>query len=133
MRIRRAATLLVLTVLLPGSAQLAAGDRRIGRIALRGWLAAVATIALVGLLWAVHRPWALSLATTPLVLSLLAVALHAAALAWPLLLVDAWRLAVRRPCRAGPAAGSAPPRSGWSCSPPSPRWRSDGAPGPRAT
>ena len=92
MRIRRAATLLVLTVLLPGSAQLAAGDRRIGRIALRGWLAAVATVALVGLLWAVHRPWALSLATTPLVLSLLAVALHAAALAWPLLLVDAWRL-----------------------------------------
>ena len=37
-RFRRAVTLMLMTLVLPGSAQLVAGDRRVGRIALRTWL-----------------------------------------------------------------------------------------------
>jgi polyisoprenyl-teichoic acid--peptidoglycan teichoic acid transferase len=45
-RFRRAVTLMLMTLALPGSAQLVAGNRRVGRIALRTWL----TLVLVGVL-----------------------------------------------------------------------------------
>lgn len=43
--LRRALTLIAMTLLIPGSAQVAAGGRGIGRLALRVWL------ALLGLGW----------------------------------------------------------------------------------
>src|SRR6478672_8151815 len=45
-RFRRAVTLMLMTFVLPGSAQLVSGNRRVGRIALRTWLA----LLVVGLL-----------------------------------------------------------------------------------
>ena len=39
-RFRRALMLMVMTLVVPGSAQLVAGNRRVGRIALRIWFAA---------------------------------------------------------------------------------------------
>ena len=36
-RFRRAVSLMVMTLLVPGSAQLVAGNRRVGRLALRTW------------------------------------------------------------------------------------------------
>src|SRR5689334_17001267 len=53
-RFRRAVTLVLMTLLVPGSAQLVAGNRRVGRIALRVWLASIGTLVAVvvlGLMW----------------------------------------------------------------------------------
>ena len=47
-RFRRALALMAMTLVMPGSAQLMAGDRRIGRIALRTWLVLL-VLALVAL------------------------------------------------------------------------------------
>ena len=46
-RFRRAVTLLVMTLLVPGSAQLAVGRRDVGRIAVRVWLGVVGTLVVV--------------------------------------------------------------------------------------
>jgi LCP family protein required for cell wall assembly len=92
MRIRRAVTLLVITVFAPGSAQFAAGDRRIGRAALRVWLAVLALGAFAGLLALIARPVFLSFATSPTMLVLVALGCFFAAAGWSFLLIDAWRL-----------------------------------------
>ncbi|HEX6917641.1 MAG TPA: LCP family protein [Phycicoccus sp.] len=85
-------TLLVLTLLLPGSAQLAAGNRRLGRPALRVWAGLVTAALLVGLLALVSREAALSLLTHRWTLSVLQVVLLGVAVGWAVLFVDAWRL-----------------------------------------
>ena len=89
---RRAISLVLLTVVLPGSAQLAVGSRRVGRAALRTWLAAVGVLLLALICWFLARGLLLATLTTPLVLSLIAVLLVIAGVAWPALVVDAWRL-----------------------------------------
>ena len=89
---RRAASLLVLTLVLPGSAQLVAGDRRLGRFALRVVGAAVAVAALIGLLALVSRPAALTVLSHRWFLAVLEWALYGFAALWAVLMVDAWRL-----------------------------------------
>ncbi|MEA5055124.1 MAG: hypothetical protein VB093_17020, partial [Propionicimonas sp.] len=42
--LRRGVVLVLMTLVIPGSAQLAAGNRRLGRIALRIWLALIALL-----------------------------------------------------------------------------------------
>jgi LCP family protein required for cell wall assembly len=91
-RVRRAVTLLVITLLVPGSAQIVAGSRGLGRIAVRIWSAVLLLGALAGLLAVIGRSVLLSLATSPVVLVLAALACFAAAVGWPVLVVDAWRL-----------------------------------------
>jgi len=91
--IRRAVTLLLLSLFAPGSAQLAVGDRRIGRIVLRVWAGLIGTCVLIGLLALLSRSFVLSVFTQPFVLILTAVVMFALALAWPLVILDAWRLA----------------------------------------
>ncbi len=91
-RVRRAVTLLVLTLLVPGSAQLTSGNRRLGLVALRCWLAVLGLGLVLGLGWLVHRPGVLRLVTSPVVLSLAAAACYVLAVGWVALLVDAWRL-----------------------------------------
>ncbi len=92
MRITRAAFLVLLTLVVPGTAQLAAGSRAVGRVVLRVWLGAAAVVVLTALLWLLDRSLVLRLATSPLLLTLLALVLFVAAFVWPLLVVDAWRL-----------------------------------------
>lgn len=91
-RFRRAIALMFMTLVLPGSAQLVAGRKGVGRVALRIWFAVVAAFVVfvvAGLLdhevifWAVTTGWALSLFR--IVLMVLAVA-------WAYLFVDAWRI-----------------------------------------
>jgi polyisoprenyl-teichoic acid--peptidoglycan teichoic acid transferase len=89
---RRSLTLLGLTVVVPGSAQLAAGNRHLGRFAVRVWLAVLAAIALVVLLGLVNRTAALTVVTHRWTLLLVQVVLLAFAALWAVLLVDAWRL-----------------------------------------
>lgn len=92
MRFRRALTLMGFTLVVPGSAQLLAGNRRIGLIAVRIWLATLIVLAFLGARLVLDRSYALSLALDPTFLLLLRLYLIAGALAWAALFVDAWRL-----------------------------------------
>jgi len=91
-RFRRAVTLMVMTLLVPGSAQLVAGNRRVGRVALRTWLAllGVGLVALLtSLAWHGFAFWA---ASNTALLGLLRLALMALAIGWAALFVDTWRI-----------------------------------------
>jgi len=91
-RFRRALALMAMTLIVPGSAQLAAGNRRVGRIALRIWLLLLAGFFLtvvVSLLWHEAVFW---LATTPSALLALRLGLTAGAIGWAYLFFDAWRI-----------------------------------------
>jgi LCP family protein required for cell wall assembly len=91
-RFRRALALMVMTLVVPGSAQLAAGDRRVGRVAMRIWIGALAVGAVVLLISLVHRQFLFDLAFDTRVLLLLRVGLIVGAVGWAFLLVDAWRI-----------------------------------------
>jgi LCP family protein required for cell wall assembly len=91
-RFRRAVTLMLMTLVLPGSAQLVSGNRRVGRIALRTWLTlvVVGVLALVSsYLWHGVAFWA---GTNTMLLQVLRLGLMALAIGWAYLFVDAWRL-----------------------------------------
>ena len=96
---RRAALLLLFTLLLPGSAQLVAGNRRLGRAALRTWLGALAAVVLLAVVAAVQPAVLAAVVTRPLALLLLGAVFVAGAVGWAVLFVDAWRIA--RPVQDG--------------------------------
>jgi LCP family protein required for cell wall assembly len=92
-KLRRALTLLAMTVVAPGSAQLAAGNKRVGRIAMRVLFVVVglgAALLMVALFW---RSELVSLLTNLTVLALMRFAFIGLALGWAYLIIDAWRLA----------------------------------------
>lgn len=91
-RFRRAITLVVMTLFVPGSAQIAVGNKRVGRVALRVHLLVLAALLLVGAVTFFSRGFVLSLGTTPWLLGLVRLALLALAAGWAYLFVDAWRL-----------------------------------------
>jgi LCP family protein required for cell wall assembly len=91
-RFRRAVTLLLMTLVIPGSAQLVAGRRQVGRIAVRVWLGvlgSLATVVLLGLVWHGFVYW---LASNTVVLGFVRLVLCVLAVGWAGLFVDAWRL-----------------------------------------
>ena len=92
LRFRRALTLMAMTLVLPGSAQLVAGNRRVGRFALRTALGVVAAVGFVLLLGVVSQGAAVTLMTQGWLLSLVRLGLMALAVGWVLLFLDAWRL-----------------------------------------
>lgn len=91
-RFRRALTLMGFTLLVPGSAQLVAGNRRVGRIAVRVWLATLAVLAFLGVRLLLDKSFALGLALNPTFLLVLRLYLITGAVAWAALFVDAWRI-----------------------------------------
>lgn len=91
-RFRRAVTLMLMTLVVPGSAQLVAGSRRVGRIAMRVWMLVVVLLVLAAVLGLTARGVVLSLGTKPFLLGVLQWALVLLALGWGALIVDAWRL-----------------------------------------
>lgn len=91
-RFRRAMSLMLMTLLVPGSAQIVAGNRRVGRFALRIWLGLIATLLVVLTVSALWHGVALRAALNPTLLGLLRWSLIAGALGWAYLFVDAWRL-----------------------------------------
>jgi LCP family protein required for cell wall assembly len=91
-RLRRSLALLAMTLVAPGSAQLAAGSKRVGRVALRVWLALLGLMLVLGISWVVDRTWLLALGTDTNVLLVLRWLLFVLAGGWVLLLSDAWRL-----------------------------------------
>ncbi|RJK95360.1 LCP family protein [Vallicoccus soli] len=95
LRVRRAVALLVMSALAPGSAQAVRGGpaaRRLGRAALRCWVALLAVAALLGLGALVLRDTVLSLAVRPWALESLRAVLVVVAAGWAVLLLDALRL-----------------------------------------
>ncbi len=91
-RFRRALSLMVMTLVAPGSAQLLAGNRKVGTIALRIWLGLLAGGALLLLVVLLDHQVAVSMAFNPLLLLVVKLALLAAAVGWAGLFVDAWRI-----------------------------------------
>ncbi|WP_198671950.1 LCP family protein [Desertihabitans aurantiacus] len=106
--LRRGLVLLAMTLLLPGSAQLVAGNRRIGLAALRVWLGGWVLLLAFVVLALVHRSTAVALLSGDFIWSALQATMVLAGVALVLLLVDAWRLArpidMHRPHRLGFAA-----------------------------
>ena len=91
-RFRRALALMAMTLVLPGSAQVACGHRRIGMIALRVW-AGLLLLSLGSLLLSTfHHEFAFWLVSDLTALQAVRFLLMALAVAWAALLVDAWRL-----------------------------------------
>ncbi|HSN12702.1 MAG TPA: LCP family protein, partial [Propionibacteriaceae bacterium] len=87
---RRGATMLAMSLVLPGSAQLAAGSRRIGRWGVRVWILGVAALLLALLLLLAARNLLLTVLTTGWVLWVGSWLVLAAGLFWAFLLVNAW-------------------------------------------
>jgi LCP family protein required for cell wall assembly len=82
-----------MTLFLPGSAQLVAGNRRVGRLALRVWAALWLLAVLAVLLALLHPEAAFSMITAAPALVVIKIALITFGLGWVGLLADAWRLA----------------------------------------
>lgn len=91
-RFRRAITLMVMTLLVPGSAQLVAGNRRIGRIAIRIWLGLIGVVVLLGLTSLLWHTVAFKMAFDLAALNIARGVMMLAAIGWAALFVDAWRL-----------------------------------------
>ena len=91
-RLRRAVVLMVMTLLLPGSAQLVAGRKQVGRVAIRIWLGLLAAVAGVALLCFVSQSFLFWFGSNTGVLAVLRFGLAALAVGWAMLLIDAWRL-----------------------------------------
>jgi LCP family protein required for cell wall assembly len=91
-RFRRAITLMLMTLVVPGSAQLVAGNRRVGRIAMRVWAGLVAVVVLTFLIALVWHGVALRLAFSTFWLGIIRIALMLLAIGWAGLFMDAWRI-----------------------------------------
>lgn len=89
---RRVVTLLALSVVLPGSAQLIAGNRTIGKIVLRTWIAILGVIGLLGITAFLSMSTAVRIASSGWFLAIAQWALYTWAVVWALVLIDAWRL-----------------------------------------
>jgi LCP family protein required for cell wall assembly len=91
-RFRRAMSLMLMTLMAPGSAQLLAGNRRVGLLALRVWVCclAIGTVSVVGVL--LDRNLVYWMVSDVTLLLLVRIALLVGAVAWAALFVDAWRI-----------------------------------------
>jgi LCP family protein required for cell wall assembly len=91
-RYRRALMLMVMTLVVPGSAQLVAGNRRVGRIATRIWAVLVATAVVGVALSAFHHQYVFWFVTDTRALGVVRLGLMVLAVGWALLFLDAWRI-----------------------------------------
>lgn len=91
-RFRRAVALMLMTLVLPGSAQLVAGRKDVGRIAMRIWFCVVLSAALVLGLGLLSHSFAFWFFLSPFRLGLLRFLLMALAIGWAFLFIDAWRI-----------------------------------------
>ncbi|MBT2248528.1 LCP family protein [Arthrobacter sp. BHU FT2] len=91
-RTKRAFILILLTLFIPGSAQLVAGDRRLGRAALRVTLSAWAVVVVALLLLLFNRSLLISIITNQFASLLIILVLVALAVGWAVLFVNTLRL-----------------------------------------
>ena len=91
-RYRRALMLMVMTLVVPGSAQLVAGNRRVGRFATRLWAVLVVLALVCVVLAGWHHQYAFWFASDTTVLGYLRLGLMVLAIGWAGLFLDAWRI-----------------------------------------
>ncbi|BCW62298.1 LCP family protein [Paenarthrobacter sp. MSM-2-10-13] len=91
-RTKRAFVLVLLTLFVPGSAQIVAGDRKLGRMALRVTITVWALALLTLIVALVNRSLLLSLATHPVGSLFIIVILVALALGWAFLFLNTLRI-----------------------------------------
>jgi LCP family protein required for cell wall assembly len=91
---KRAIFLLLLGVLLPGSPQLLAGNRLLGKVGIRATILGWAAIVLFGLLFLVKRSWALTLIATPWLGGIVTLILFGYGIGFAILLLDTFRLSL---------------------------------------
>ncbi|MCW2807853.1 MAG: LytR family transcriptional regulator [Marmoricola sp.] len=89
---RRAVVLMLMTLVLPGSAQLAAGHKETGRLALRIWFGLIASVVALFGLGLVFGSFVFWLLSNTVVLGIVRIVLMVVAVGWAYLFVDAWRL-----------------------------------------
>jgi polyisoprenyl-teichoic acid--peptidoglycan teichoic acid transferase len=108
-RTKRAFLLILLTLFVPGSAQIAAGDRKLGRIALRVTLTVWALVILALVLLFTNRTLLINIVTNPVASLLIVLVLTALAVGWAVLFINTLRLIrpVLLPPRMRPAVGIA--------------------------
>jgi LCP family protein required for cell wall assembly len=81
-----------MSLLIPGTAQLVGGNRKLARFALRVTLVNVSLIALAGILFLINRNWLVGILTVPFITTVLGWYLWIFAAFWFLLIIDAMRL-----------------------------------------
>ena len=91
-RYRRALMLMVMTLVVPGSAQLVAGNRRVGRVATRVWIALLLAGAVGVVLAAIHHEYVFWFVSDTDALAFVRLGLMVLAICWALLFLDAWRI-----------------------------------------
>jgi LCP family protein required for cell wall assembly len=91
-RTKRAFVLLLLTLLIPGSAQIVAGNRKLGRTALRVTLTAWAALLLTLVVFVTNRTLLLNILTHPIASLLIILVLIGLAIGWGVLFVNTLRL-----------------------------------------
>jgi LCP family protein required for cell wall assembly len=91
-RTKRAFLLILLTLFVPGSAQIAAGDRKLGRIALRVTLTVWAFVILALVLLFTARTLLINIVANPVASLLIVLALAALAVGWAVLFINTLRL-----------------------------------------
>ena len=99
-RSKRAWFLLLLTLFLPGAAQIVAGNKRLGRLALRCTFAAWALVILAVVLALVQRETLLNLFTNPVTSLLIILLLAAAAVGWAVMFLNT--LSIIKPAMLAP-------------------------------
>ncbi len=91
-RFRRALALMAMTLVLPGSAQVACGNKTVGRAALRIWFALLIVGAGCLVVATLHHEFAFWLVSDLAALQTVRIALMVLAVAWAALFFDAWRI-----------------------------------------
>jgi LCP family protein required for cell wall assembly len=91
-RFRRAVTLMLMTLVLPGSAQLVAGRKETGRIAMRIWFLVILGAAMLMVLGLTSQSFALWFITSGSAMNVLRFVLMGLAVGWAFLFIDAWRI-----------------------------------------
>ncbi|MBT2520446.1 LCP family protein [Arthrobacter sp. ISL-28] len=108
-RTKRAFLLILLTLFVPGSAQITAGGRKLGRIALRVTLTVWALLILALVLLFTNRTLLINIVTNPVASLLIVLILAALAVGWAVLFINTLRLIrpVLLPQRMRPVVGVA--------------------------
>jgi polyisoprenyl-teichoic acid--peptidoglycan teichoic acid transferase len=91
-RFRRALALMAMTLVLPGSAQVACGNKKVGRAALRIWFALLMVGVGCLVVAALHHEFAFWLVSDLAALQTVRIALMVLAVGWAALFFDAWRI-----------------------------------------
>ena len=91
-RTKRGFVLVLMTLLVPGSAQLVAGDRRLGRAALRVTLGVWALLVLAVVLLLVNRTLLINIITNPFASLAIIIVMVALAAGWAVLFINTLRL-----------------------------------------